>query len=45
MGQRVAAGIAGATLVVASGGQHNDVFLGEGWRYFDTIRTFIEDRP
>jgi len=41
MGRRVAAAIGGATFVVVEGGRHSDLFLGEGWRHFDEVRSFI----
>jgi uncharacterized protein len=41
MGRRVAAEIAGATFVPVSGGHHNDLFLADGVRYFDVVRSFI----
>jgi fermentation-respiration switch protein FrsA (DUF1100 family) len=44
MGTKLAAALPHAQLITVQGGHHNDLFLGEGWRLFDEVVSFIR-RP
>lgn len=44
MGQRLAAALPHARLITVPGGSHNDLFLGEGARFFDEVVSFIRER-
>jgi fermentation-respiration switch protein FrsA (DUF1100 family) len=41
MGQRLAAALPHARLVTIAGGHHNDLFLGEGARFFAEVTEFV----
>jgi uncharacterized protein len=40
MGMKLATALPHARLITARGGHHNDLFLGEGWRFFDEVANF-----
>jgi uncharacterized protein len=44
MGMKLAAALPRARLITVQGGHHNDLFLGEGWRFFDELVEFVR-RP
>jgi len=44
MGQKLAQSLPRARLITVEGGGHNDLFLGEGWRFFDEVANFVR-RP
>lgn len=41
MGERLAAALPQARLITVEGGGHNDLFLGNGWRLFDELASFV----
>jgi pimeloyl-ACP methyl ester carboxylesterase len=41
MGKALAAALPRARLITVPGGHHNDLFLGEGWRFFDEVAEFV----
>jgi uncharacterized protein len=44
MGKKLATAFPHARLITVQGGHHNDLFLGEGWRFFDEVVEFVR-RP
>ena len=43
MGARLAKALPRARLITVPGGHHNDLFLGDGWQFFDDVVSFVRD--
>ncbi len=43
MGMQLAAALPHARLITVQGGHHNDLFLGQGWRFFDEVANFVRN--
>jgi len=41
MGRKLAQSLPRARLITVEGGGHNDLFLGEGWRFFDEVANLV----